>query len=645
MKLWNTHAAVPPVALLLVCLLAYLPLSSFLFALKNDAFIYNFPNKAFFSEALHAGHLPIWNPYLNYGFPLYADPGFAWWQPLTWVFGLIGYNAYTFTLEVLLYIYIAGLGMYWLGKKLLLHSDTAFALGCLFMCSGFFIGNLQHINFLTCAAFLPWLTGAWLRYQQHPSAKHAVWCGLAAYFLCAGGHPAIPIATVYFFALLTLLYSFFAAKTFSKPHVLLQVKLLAVTTVFLLPLLFSFSQVLPLYARAQPEAQAASLNVGFTLPSAISFLFPFGTIKNSGWFGTDVSMRNAYFSLAGFILFLRFLFQKNKLPLQTIFGICAIVMLLLSAGGAIKKNLYEALPLLQFIRTNGEFRVFVIFSCLLCIAPGLNDIILKKEQVIHAAGKWFRRTAVLVMAITFALLFFVKSDTSLFIANASIPARLKFIIDQISFAQTLFIAALVALFLSLFYARSLQKRRPLFFLLILVADVVFNSWLLLPVTGVSQTPVAGMQAIISKGTKGFPQVLLDTITKKPVTPEEEKKIGNWNWYRKKINYAPAIDYPSMLKSTEAFLRSADTAAVQNKPFIFLKNGSGTIDLKRFTPNETIVAVTLNGPDTLVFLQNYYPGWKAWVAEKVVAPTRYLNNFMQVPVDVQTRQVRFRFSVL
>src|SRR5277367_2980438 len=83
--------------------LAYLPLSSFLFALKNDALTENFPHKYFFSAALLPGHWPLWNPYINFGLPLYADPGFAFWHPLTWLFGAIGYNVYILTVEILVY--------------------------------------------------------------------------------------------------------------------------------------------------------------------------------------------------------------------------------------------------------------------------------------------------------------------------------------------------------------------------------------------------------------------------------------------------------------------------------------------------------------------------------------------------------------
>src|SRR5436305_13009828 len=101
----------PYLLLLLILFIAYLPLSTFYFGMKNDAFSDNFPNKYFLSEALHAGTLPLWNPYLNFGFPIYADPGFAFWNPVTWLFAFAGYSAYTLTAAVLLYIYFAGVFM------------------------------------------------------------------------------------------------------------------------------------------------------------------------------------------------------------------------------------------------------------------------------------------------------------------------------------------------------------------------------------------------------------------------------------------------------------------------------------------------------------------------------------------------------
>src|SRR5687768_12732894 len=88
-----------------VLFIAYLPVTSFLFYLKNDAFLNYFPPKFFMSESIHAGFLPLWNPYINYGIPQYADMNAGYWSPITWlVASTIGYNAYTFTIEAVCYI-------------------------------------------------------------------------------------------------------------------------------------------------------------------------------------------------------------------------------------------------------------------------------------------------------------------------------------------------------------------------------------------------------------------------------------------------------------------------------------------------------------------------------------------------------------
>ena len=99
-------------AFLLILFVAYLPVSTFLFFIKNDAFNGYFPPKFFMSESIHAGYLPLWNPYINYGIPQYGDMSSGYWSPITWLIaGTTGYNAYTFTIEVLAYILIGGIAM------------------------------------------------------------------------------------------------------------------------------------------------------------------------------------------------------------------------------------------------------------------------------------------------------------------------------------------------------------------------------------------------------------------------------------------------------------------------------------------------------------------------------------------------------
>lgn len=635
-----------PFLLLVVCLIAYLPLSSFLFALKNDAFAYNFPNKYFFSEALRKGYIPTWNPYLNYGFPLYADPGFAWWNPITWFFGLIGYNVYIFSIEILLYIYIAGLGMYWLCRKLNLSPFTSFAIGCMFMCSGFFIGNLQHINFITCTAFLPWLVGSWINFQHKANIKTAFFFSIAAYLLCTGGHPAIPVASAFFIFLLTILYFInFHSSINTKTFILNQFKILILTLILLLPLLLSYLQILPYYSRTGSVDHSASADTGFTFPSFISLLYPFATIRNYNLFMTDVSMRNIYFTIPGLLFFISFLLNKQKqkiqIKIQIIFFIAGLVMLILAMGGKIKEVLYDHLPLFSWIRTNGEFRVFLIFSFLICAAFEIEKAFDgKKTNTVL-----FRKLMLIVLIVStllLILLLFFRPWFNFHLVESSFINSLKNFLDSMDFNQTLFISVCVTTLLAAcyFFIRNNSKK---VFLIILLADVVLSCWLLLPITGVGKTSVSGIQKIINKSPEGFPSPLTTSSASEPLSEEEKALIVNWQWYNKKINHTP-IDYPSQLKSTQRFLESKDTAAVLNKPFIFLTSGNSQgSEVSRFSPSGFVINIQKTQRDTLVVLQNWFPGWNAYLNGKKVPIEKYKENFIAVPVSEETKLIQFEFS--
>lgn len=636
-----------PVFLLLVCFIAYLPLSSFLFAPKNDAYIYNFPNKYFFSECLRNGHLPTWNPYLNFGFPLHADPGFAWWHPITWIFGLIGYNAYTFSIEILLYIYIGGLGMYWLGRVLSLHNKTAFAIACMFMCSGFFIGNLQHVNFLTGAAFIPWLTGSWLLYQQVPSNKHLLFNGMSAYLLFTAGHPAIPIATIYFLACLTILYFIlFRNQNRLAPFMLNQVKLLGVVLIFLFPLTYSYTAILPYYSRSETVNQLASLNVGFTLPSFISFFLPFATIKNTEWFSTDVSMRNAYFSLLGASTFMLFLFQRSKEKRTYLFLIAGLFMLLLSAGGWIKEVVYEHLPGLQLIRTNGEFRVFTIFCFILCASYPMNLLFTNNNAIAIINKKLFTWiiTTLLLLIITIS---FNTKVPQLQLVTGSLTEGIKQFLEQITFIQTFIIALIATLGLSALYWCVLRNKKVLNLLIfVLVIDLIVNSWLLLPITGVGKTSVATMQSVINKSPEGFPVPSItatSNTSSQPISQVEELLIGNWAWYDKQITHA-WIEYPSQLKSTSLFANSKDSLLLSDAPFLHLKKQeTESLNITAFTPSSLKLKAELPHKDTLVFLQNSFKGWHVTIDQSPAKHFIYSGTFMAVPLDKGTHSIEWRYT--
>ena len=623
-------------------LVAYLPVGSFLFALKNDAFIYNFPNKFFFSQALEFGTTPYWNPYLNYGFPLFADPGFAWWQPLTWIFGWIGYTPYTFTIEVLVYIYIAAAGTYWMAKQFKISRPVAFMMSAMFACSGFFVGNLQHINFLTCAAFLPWLIGAWFNLQKQPSLKRALMAAFATYLLCTGGHPAIPIGTLYFMLAIAVMYLVsFRKNTRLKSFVGWNLCYAAITLLLLAPPIASWAQLMPMYGRNETIDQVSAGQLGFTITSYLSFLSPVVTIKNPSFFDTDVSMRNGYFSLIGFVVFAAALLSSQK-PIQKIFLVAGLFMLLLSMGGSIKQFLYERLPLLNFIRTNGEFRVFPII-CFITISgfsldqlendPTLRTRILKILKVISVAS--------IVLAVAFTIVVMLGPPSGLSVFSIS-KAAFKAFLDKLTFSEAILFSVTGCLVLSTIYFYLLQKDKAIQFLLPLVLfDLIMNTWLLLPVTGVGSKNVAQIAALIQRAPQGFPTPPLEFITNSPpVTKEDELSIGSWSWYDKQIVHQP-IEYPSQLRNSQSDLMMGDSS-VTDKPFAFLKNKQGTLTVKSFSPTQIDFLVHLTAADTLILLQNKYPGWVILIDGERKRSDQSRQNFFSVPLKPASKSIMFRF---
>lgn len=633
-----------PLYLIVYLLIAYLPVSSFQFALKNDAFIYNFPNKYFFSESLKNGIIPFWNPYLNYGFPLYADPGFAWWHPITWLFGLIGYNPYTFTVEVLVYLYIAGLGMYWLGRQFNLSIPTSFVMGAMFSCSGFFVGNLQHINFITCAAFLPWLVGCWHRLQEKPSIRRVFLMSVVTYLIFTGGHPAIPIATVYFLIILSIIY-LIQKKDFE--HIASFIKwngmyLFICLLLMLLPLV-AWLHLMPYYVRSEVINQHDNTHLGFTLNSYLSFLSPVAVIKNNQLFNTDISMRNAYFSLLGFIGFIVSVCVLKHF-VQKLFFTLGCIMLLFAAGGLIKEFLFTYLPFLHYIRANGEFRVFSIFSFIIVSGFSFNNLDkslrIKKNlfQLLIFFGCFF----LFILSIT--TFFYQQSLPIFFYRNHSIAFIIKDFLQRVTFPQTIFWASFACLSIIIFGIANAKKKLPSsgFYIIILI-DLIINLWITLPVTGVGSTSVSYLQTKLNRFPKGFP---IPSLKNKPIPPlitdEDEKKLGNQFWYNKEILHK-SISYPSSLINTFNFLNSKDSLWIKDKPFLYLKNASGEIFIKKFMPTYITIHTNIASNDTLILLQNNYPGWRAWSNGRRCKISPFHNTFLQIPVAKKDTIITIKFS--
>jgi hypothetical protein len=644
---------IPYCGMMVFLVIAYLPLSSFLFALKNDALTANFPQKYFFSASLHDGFLPLWNPYINFGLPLYADPGFAFWNPITWIFGYIGYTVPMLTVEILFYIWIAGMTAFelclWLG-----HSRrVSFCIGMMFMCCGFFIGNLQQINFLTCAAFLPLVIKTYLNLHKSFTIRKLFYCVASLYLMSTGGHPAIPIACCYFLLFVHGGFIFYQERQGNKVRLLkksLRINLILSICFLLLaaPLFYSYYEIFPRFTRLLPVNQSLYPDTGFNPGSYISFLFPFSATGDGFLFNNDPLMRNGYISLLGLFCLLTSIINKKN-DYQRTFLFSGICMLVLSAGGVLKDILYPHLPMLDYIRTNGEFRVFALLSFILAGSYVFADLMLGRNQKLLHNFLLIVAGLCLILMIGVAIF---NSNSTLFLHNFSKTTEgcvqeLKDKLDALTFGDRLFLNATIIFILIAFYFLFYKKlERKVFLPLFLAIELIVYCWMNLPITGVQMKSPLIIQQYFSEIPVGIPIPKLEAISQNVFKGENyQKTIGCWSYYSKQPGSPYLCDYPTRLFNTVLYFNSRLPDSINSRSFIFTRNSplQQNLRIESFTPTDIRIRVFADQSDSLVLLQNSYFRWKATVNNRSISIQHTNIAFMTVPLEKGSNIIRFSFN--
>jgi hypothetical protein len=135
---------------------------------------------------LRSGELPWRNRWAADGAHLFANPETVLLFPATWPRLLFGGRGWAVT--VLLKLWLAALGMWWLSTLLTGRARLAIAAGIVYACCGYATVWLlfPHINVL---ASLPWLMATTLRFLEEPRRRNAAALIATAALATAGGHP------------------------------------------------------------------------------------------------------------------------------------------------------------------------------------------------------------------------------------------------------------------------------------------------------------------------------------------------------------------------------------------------------------------------------------------------------------------------
>lgn len=674
--------------LLLLTLVVFFPLSLNLFPMKHDAIDCFFPWRYFISSEFHQGNFPYWNPYQDLGYPIHADPSSGTWYPIVWLFSLFGtYSVFTISIEYLLHVFLAGVGSYLLfsyfkfSPKVLLFGAIAY------MLNGVFISNAQHLPYIVSACWLPYVIYYFLKIRDEVNYRNCVYAAFFLYLMITGGYPAFTIILFYLFLVFIVVgsISLIRQKDWKKwgYWMLRNFVFVLITILLSIGIFVSIFLVQPYLSRLGNFSVEEAVYSPFSIQSFISFVAPYTTAIRCKYelFNSDLSMRNGYFGLFPFVLFLAGIFLKKPKDIQLLF-LFGFFALTAAVGDLlpVRSFLFHYVPMMNVFRFPSVFRAFFILSAILV---GLNYLQQWNIDEVKKV-KWLKRIFLFLGLFFLGAILFSRSKGYLnfkhFVANDLFLNE-----ETVTIWQHLVVASIIQLLFVGLFIFVLIKRKDLlkWGVVFLVLDLFITIQLVSPFT-VYGNEISGkaIQATFDKGERKFANTN-DRISIKELDDRVGLGIPFWQneaTFQKHLasegfnsfsftSYEDLEDkYPNYLSqllknrnailsdkifninqlnkkerandfdSTDLFFSTKDINEL-NK----LKHTStDRLIVSSIRPSEFKMRAQSNAKQLLTLFQKNYKGWKAFIDGKETKIYTSSSNFMTIVLPKGKHSIQFKY---
>lgn len=673
----------------LFAVIAYWPISFFLFSLQYDMIDVTLPWRYFAGECLQNNTLPLWNPFQQCGYPIHADLQYPVWYPEVYLIGFtFGYTNITLHILYITYIALAGLGMYKLAKVLSINHHYALITGGVFMLCGIFVGHAQSLVSILGATWLPWVIAYYIRLiNSEFRFSNILKLTLFTFLMLTGGYQAVSFMLLYLLIALFLykIISFFLAGNYQKLKQLILSNLLFASFIFILcfGMIISIYYVFPYIDRLAGLSYEGSYKSAFTPQSLISLLSPFAAITNTEFFNTDISITNGFIGVIILIAGLIGIFRK-KSGFMTIILILGGIFLFASFGKytPVQKLLYSYVPLMNLFRFPCFYRYFAILAILLSAGYFFTHHI--EEDKLYKNKKFLWLLSLVLFAYALSI---IISATKINFEDFTYLQNQKHIIERFRLAnifENIFIQGIIQLAITgLFLFLILHKKhlnKWLIFVFVLV-ELSIAVQLNLPVTGYGLAKPLEIKEKFNHFPKGSP--IPDNVAINKNSDRENasgvlwRNLGNYN---KQVSadaftsfmfsgWMSLIDsFPSFRDSilnNELLYLSDDIRSLNaigeaefSKETLYLpdsirtnfskqkysKDRSDKVIISSFQPNEIVCSVSLKNPQWLTLIQNDYIGWQVYIDGKKAA--HYTSNLalISLPVPSGKHEIVFSFEL-
>ncbi|HNR18529.1 MAG TPA: hypothetical protein PKL45_00920 [Bacteroidia bacterium] len=674
--------------LFLIVLAAYWQIIFMQATLKWDSLAQYLPTRLFVSECIRNGELPLWIPYMLSGYPIHADPQSGAWYPFVWIYSAFGqYNLYALQIEFFLHVLAAAFGMYVLIKYVFKNNVTAFASAMLYVLSGFFVGNAQHLTYIIAACWTPWFFYFFVIFLTAPSFSNLFAPAIIFYLLLTGAYPAFTIITCY---VAIILFLYFVISNFNKDRrltinlikygVLLMVFVMCMSAVVLASQYFLSDY----YTRSKILTWIQMNDGSFAPQCLLSLLFPLSSAKGMTFYSTDISMSNIYAGVF-YLVFLILSFFRKLARLEKLLFFMALFFMLCALGEYTPvRGWLGKLPMLGWFRFPALFR----FYFLICTIPIVIN------TVMWCAGLQQKKLLLSLAALAlwgYIIVAFIFSDDFVWVLINIDFYHWNSFINSLSFRQSYIINALIGiLILTMFLAATffyypVKNNRWLKLLIILwFVDLILSVQANTPLTAYNSVSVKNLQKRIDRvintrkiipelipvnnysdsalktispvfnnlgvyygvpSVHGFLTFTLTGYEKYVDHPFFSKSVLN-NWAYLSGDVAFYTDSITLSQTKDAshktlFFTNEDKAMINS--YNLLNDTTSKVRVNNFSAHKMSFTVETKTNQMFTLMQQFYPGWKAAIngSETKISIANYLH--VSVPVKPGKSEVVFSFN--
>lgn len=643
-----------------------------------DAFL---PSRYFFSESVLNYQFPLWNPYLLYGTPIYADM-VSVFNPEFWIIGnMFGYSNITLQFVFLAYVLIAGVSFFYFLKQFNAEFQISVGLSVAYMLSGFTIGNSQHVAFVCGYALIPFLIACYYQFVREINKTNLVRVSIALFLMIYCSYPAITIISGYFMLSIFIGYAVInrVDKSYIKKSFLYHFVLAIIVILFSSTLVLAYFQISPFLSRFNGLPIELAQKHPFSVESLLSFLMPMAAGNDPKYFKTDVSFSNGYWGIISLALFLFLLTKKAIRKESYLILFFAIFSLLVSFGDQffLRGFLYKFAPFMNRFQYPGMFRAFAIFGFL--AFTGINFKVTgfnlpDRKRLILISGSIILILLVLVLHASSRIEHFAYFNGESRFTEALFSAtRFDNIILQ-GIIQIVFLLILILVTWKIKAAKHFSTA----LLILFIADGIVSTQLSANYTVLSKPNPVAFYNYLKSSPKGFPIPEL-----KPIGENADRNAANefiWrnnNVFPKKVTFDGLVSFkpdgymflsdnhPDLLeaikneavvyfsddfmedtsvkdfKSNTVYLQISDFKKLSGENLRSDKNDK--LEITAFSPSKIEIKASTTFPQLLTYQQNYYNGWKVYIDgnEKDLIKSNFTHLSVLVPAGEHT--VVFKYT--